>query len=58
MVYLQKLNQRYSKDGLFVFAISMHPSAETARKVTREMGITYPVLNGNGSDLGKRYAYG
>jgi hypothetical protein len=58
MVYLQKLHQQYSKEALFVFAISMHPSPQTARELTRKLGVTYPVFNGQGSDLGKRYAYG
>ena len=58
MTYLQKLYQRYSANGLFVFAVAMHPSPEKARALTRELGVTYPVFNGYGSDLGKHYAYG
>lgn len=58
MVYLQRLHERYSKDGLFVFAISMHPNPQKAHELTGQLGVTYPVLNGYGSDVGKRYAYG
>jgi hypothetical protein len=58
MGYLQKFYQQYSKDGLLVFAIAMHPSPETARELTRQLGVTYPVFNGHASDLGKHYAYG
>lgn len=58
MVYLQKLSERYSKDGLFVFAISMHPAPNKARELTAHLGVTYPVLDGHASDVGKRYAYG
>jgi len=58
MVHLQKLHEKYAKDGLFVFAISMHPDAKVAQGLTKKLGITYPVFDGHGSDLGKQYAYG
>jgi peroxiredoxin len=58
MVHLQKLHERYAKDGLLVFAISMLPDAERARARTQKLGITYPVLHDSGSDLGRRYSYG
>jgi peroxiredoxin len=58
MGYLQKLYLQYSKDGLLAFAIGMHPSPEKARELTRQLGVTYPVFNGYGSELGKHYAYG
>lgn len=58
MVHLQKLHDRYAKDGLFVFAISMMPDAEAARKLNQELGITFPVFDGNESDLGRQYAFG
>lgn len=58
MVYLQKLHERHAEEGLFVFAISMHPDPEEARRITRELGVTYPVFDGTDSELGRRYAYG
>lgn len=58
MGHLQKLHEKYSKDGVLVFTIAMHPSVEQARALTRQLGVTYPVFNGYGSDLGKRYAFG
>jgi hypothetical protein len=58
MVHLQKFHERYAKDGLQVFVISMHPDAKEARKLTKELGVTYPVFNGYESDLGRLYAYG
>jgi hypothetical protein len=58
MGHLQKLFQQYSNDGLLAFAIAMHPNPEKARELTQTMGVTYPVFNGQQSDLGKHYAYG
>lgn len=58
MVYLQKLHERFAKDGLQVFAVAMLPDQEKAAKLNKELGITYPVLFGAGSDVGKRYAFG
>ncbi len=58
MVHLQKLHEKYGRDGLFVYAIAMLPGQEKDRKLTQELGVTYPVFYGVGSDLGKRYAYG
>jgi hypothetical protein len=57
MARLQKLHERYAKGGLLVFAVSMLPDAERARQRSRELGVTYPDLQGYGSDLG-RYSYG
>jgi len=58
MVYLQKLHERFAKDGLQVFAIAIFPDREKAQKLTKELGVTYPVFFGEGSDVGKRYAFG
>ena len=58
MVHLQEFHEMYAAKGLLVFAIAMHPDAETARKLTAEMKITYPVFNGYDTELGKQYAYG
>lgn len=58
MVHLQKLQDKYGKDGLSVFAIAVFPNREKAQKLTSDMGITYPVFNGYDSDLAKRYAFG
>jgi hypothetical protein len=58
MVHLQKLHERYAKDGLQVFAIAMLPDREKVHQFNKELGITFPVFYGYGSDLGKRYAYG
>lgn len=58
MVHLQKLHEKYAKDGLQVFTIAMVSDMEDARKQTREMGVTYPVFFGHGSELGKTYAFG
>jgi len=58
MARLQKLHERHAKDGLLVFAVSMLPDAQRARERSRDLGVTYPVLQGYGSDLGRRYSYG
>ena len=58
MVHLQKFHERSAGQGLQVFVISMHPKAEGARKLTRELKVTYPVFNGHESNLGKLYAFG
>ena len=58
MVHLQKLHEKYAKDGLQVFTIAMVPDVEEAKKLTKELGVTYPVFFGHGSDLGKTYAFG
>ena len=58
MVHLQKFHERYAKDGLQVFVVSMHTDPKKAQTLTKEMGVKYPVFNGDGSDLGKNYAYG
>jgi hypothetical protein len=41
-----------------VFAIAMLPDREKVQQFNKELGITFPVFYGYGSDLGKRYAYG
>jgi len=56
MVHLQKLQDKYAKDGLRVFAVSLLPNREKAQKLTKDLEITYPVFNGNDSDLAKRLA--
>jgi len=58
MVHLQKFHERYAKDGLLVFVISMHPDPAEARRITKELGATFPIFEGHQSDLGRRYAYG
>ena len=40
MVHLQKLHDKYVKDGLLVFAIAVYPKVEKGRKLTKELGIT------------------
>ena len=56
MVHLQKLQDKYAKDGLQVFAVAVFSDREKGQKVTKDMGITYPVFNGYESDLAKRLA--
>jgi peroxiredoxin len=58
MAHLQRLHDEYAKDGLLVFAIALHPRPATAKALTRELGVTYPVFEGHGSELGKRYGFG
>lgn len=58
MVHLQRFHEKYSGSGILVFAISMESDSIKARAIGREMGLTYPVFDGQGSDLGARYAYG
>jgi hypothetical protein len=58
MVHLQKFHEKYGNQGLQVFAISMHPDSGEARKLTAELGVTFPVFNGHDSELGKLFAYG
>jgi hypothetical protein len=58
MVHLQKFHDQYAREGLLVYAVAMLPGREKDRKLTRQLGVTYPVFYGPGSDLGRRYAYG
>ncbi len=58
MVQLQKLHEKYGKDGLLVFTVALHPRPEAAKAMTRELGVTYPVFEGHGTDLEKQYGYG
>ena len=58
MVHLQSFQERYGKDGLLVFAISMEPDRAKARGWNRELGLTYIVFDGDGSALGERLAFG
>lgn len=58
MVHLQNFHESHAKDGLLVFVIAMHPEQDVAKRLTRELGVTYPVFNGLGSELGRLYAYG
>jgi hypothetical protein len=58
MVHLQRFHETYGAKGLQVFVISMHHEAAEARTFTRDLKVTYPVLDGHDSDLGRRYAYG
>lgn len=58
MVHLQKMQQRWGSDGLFVFAISMEPDPAKAKNWNQELAVTYPVFNGHASKLGERFAYG
>ena len=58
MVHLQRLHERYGGLGLLVFTISMHDDRAEARRWNEELGVTYPVFHGHGSELGERFAYG
>jgi peroxiredoxin len=58
MVQLQKLHEKYAKDGLLVFTVALHPKPEAAKALTRELGVTYPVFEGHGSDLETQYGFG
>lgn len=58
MGHLQGFHERYAAKGLQVFVIAMTEELEEARKTTRSKGWTYPIFNGHGSDVGKRYAAG
>ena len=58
MVHLQRFHDRYGKQGLVVFAISMEQDPGKARNLNRELGVTYPIFDGHGSELGERLAYG
>ena len=58
MGHLQKLNEKYAKDGLLAFAIAVSEELGEIRKITKEKGWNYPIFNGVGSALAKQYAYG
>jgi len=58
MVHLRKFHEKYARDGLLVFAIAMLPDRDRARQLSDELGITYPLFYGVGSDLAQRYAFG
>jgi peroxiredoxin len=58
MGHLQKIHEKYAKDGLLVFAIAIFPNVKQAGLITQNLGVTYPVFNGNETDLAKRYGYG
>lgn len=56
-MHLQKLQERYREEGLLVLAISLHTKPTTARDLTEELSITYPIADGHRSDFGRRYGY-
>jgi hypothetical protein len=58
MGHLQKLQEKYGKDGLLAFAIAVNEELPEIRKVTKEKGWNYAIFNGVGSVLAKQYAYG
>lgn len=58
MVHLQQIHEDFADQGVLVFTVAMHPDAGEARKLTRELGVGYPVFQGLGSALGEQYAYG
>jgi hypothetical protein len=58
MVHLQKLHERFAKDGLLEFAVAMLSDRDEVRALDKELGITFPVFFGYGSDLGKHYSFG
>lgn len=58
MVHLQRFHEKYASAGIFVFAISMEGDRDKAREFGRKSGISYPVFDGHGSELGARLAYG
>jgi len=58
MVHLQKLHERFAKEGLQVFAVAMLFDREEIRKLDKELGITFPVFFGYRSDFGRRYSLG
>ena len=58
MVHLQRLHEEHAVDGLFVYAIAVHDRPDEARRLTAEMRLTYPIFEGTGSPLARRYAYG
>jgi hypothetical protein len=58
MVHLREFHERFAERGLLVFAISMEPEAARARAWNEELGVTYLVWDGHGSELGERLAYG
>jgi len=58
MGHLQTLHEKYGARGLAVFAINMLGDVDRARAITEEHGWSFPIFNGVGSELGRRYAYG
>jgi hypothetical protein len=58
MVHLQKFHERFAREGVLVFVISMLGDVEKARNLNDELAVTYPVFQGSGSVLGRLYAYG
>jgi tRNA(Ile)-lysidine synthase TilS/MesJ len=58
MGHLQKLQEKYGKNGLVVFAIAVNEDLPEIRKLTKEKGWTFAIFNGVGSALAKQYAYG
>lgn len=58
MDHLQRFHEKYSKSGLLVFTIAVQPDVKSAQELTKTLGVTYPVFNGNKSDLAQKYAFG
>jgi len=58
MGHLQKLHDKYGDKGLFVYVIAVHANPKEARRLTRELRVTYPVFEGTQAELTKCYAYG
>lgn len=58
MAALQRIHESLAPRGTLVFVVAMQEDADASRRWVREHGITYPVLQGFGSEIGARYAYG
>jgi hypothetical protein len=58
MVHLQRFHERLAERGLLVFTLSMEPDPARAVEWNAELGVDYLVLDGAGSALGERLAYG
>lgn len=49
MLHLQKLHEKYGKDGLTVLGISMSPMNDLAKQTAERLKVTYPILKGGDS---------
>ncbi len=55
---LQTLYEDFHKDGVFVLGIGYRGNAQQAQAVTRQLKVSFPILEGKGSALAEQFAAG
>jgi peroxiredoxin len=52
---MEKLYQRFSKKGLTIVAINVGNNSDKAKRISKELGITFPILFDSDSNVSEEY---